>query len=285
MKQLIRCAVLIFLLLPLNPVRAQILNAGFESWTSGSPDSWFTNNAPTLYTTVTQSTDAHSGSLALKGSTVSYLSTVLPPIVAAGSSEQGFSITTRNSSITGYYKFTPAGGDSLYITVVMYKGGTGIGAGFIAIGGTVSSYTQFTVPIAYATGDTPDKVTILFNLKPGSSAYHVGTSFLIDDITLGAVTDVSANQSPVPTVFNLSQNFPDPFNPSTQIDFSLPQQSNVQLKVYTTLGQLVTTLVNGNLSAGSHSATFNAQNLASGLYIYRLTAGNFTSEKKMLLLK
>ena len=88
-----------------------------------------------------------------------------------------------------------------------------------------------------------------------------------------------------PASFSLSQNFPDPFNPSTQIDFSLPQQSNVQLKVYNTLGQLVTTLVNGNLSAGSHSVTFDARNLASGLYIYRLSAGNFTSVKKMLLLK
>ncbi len=88
-----------------------------------------------------------------------------------------------------------------------------------------------------------------------------------------------------PASFSLSQNFPDPFNPSTQIDFSLPQQSNVQLRVYNTLGQLVTTLVNGNLSAGSHSVTFDARNLASGLYIYRLSAGNFTSVKKMLLLK
>ncbi len=89
----------------------------------------------------------------------------------------------------------------------------------------------------------------------------------------------------VATTFDLSQNYPNPFNPSTQIDFSIPQQSNVQLKVYNTLGQLVATLVNGNLSAGSHSVTFDARNLASGLYIYRLSAGNFTSVKKMMLLK
>ena len=89
----------------------------------------------------------------------------------------------------------------------------------------------------------------------------------------------------VASSFELSQNFPNPFNPSTQIDFSLPQQSTVQLKVYNTLGQVVATLVNGNLSAGSHSVAFDARNFASGLYIYRLTAGSFTSEKKMLLLK
>jgi hypothetical protein len=100
----------------------------------------------------------------------------------------------------------------------------------------------------------------------------------------GGITQVAAKTS-VASTFELSQNYPNPFNPTTQIDFSVPQQSTVQLKVYNTLGQLVTTLVNGNLSAGLHSVTFDARNLASGLYIYRLSAGNFTSVKKMMLLK
>ena len=104
-------------------------------------------------------------------------------------------------------------------------------------------------------------------------------------IAKGGVTSVKAKTNGVATTFELSQNYPNPFNPSTQIDFSVPQQSTVQLKVYNTLGQLVATLVNGNLSAGSHSVTFDARNLASGLYIYRLSAGNFTSVKKMMLLK
>ena len=87
------------------------------------------------------------------------------------------------------------------------------------------------------------------------------------------------------TVFNLAQNYPNPFNPSTKINFSLPQQSTVQLKVFNTLGQEVATLVNGSLSAGIHSVDFDGRNCASGLYFYRITAGNFTSVKKMMLLK
>ena len=106
-----------------------------------------------------------------------------------------------------------------------------------------------------------------------------------DPYWFNGLTAVKQQVVSVATVFSLAQNYPNPFNPSTQIDFSIPQQSNVQLKVYNTLGQLVATLVNGNLSAGSHSVTFNAQNLASGLYIYRLSAGNFTSVKKMMMLK
>ena len=78
-------------------------------------------------------------------------------------------------------------------------------------------------------------------------------------------TAVKEKPAEVATVFSLAQNYPNPFNPSTQIDFSIPQQSNVQLKVYNTLGQVVATLVNGNLSAGSHSVNFDARNLASGI--------------------
>jgi len=123
------------------------------------------------------------------------------------------------------------------------------------------------VNASYAAGHAKELSTIL-------SAY----------IAAGGITAVKAAPT-VATTFSLSQNYPNPFNPTTQIDFSVPQQSTVQLKVYNTLGQLVTTLVNGNLSAGLHSVTFDARNLASGLYIYRLSAGNFTSVKKMMLLK
>ena len=97
--------------------------------------------------------------------------------------------------------------------------------------------------------------------------------------------EVAAQTGAVPKVFAFTQNYPNPFNPTTQIAFSLPQQSTVKLKVFNVLGQEVATLVNGSLSAGTHSVTFDARNLASGLYIYRLTADNFTSVKKMMLLK
>lgn len=85
--------------------------------------------------------------------------------------------------------------------------------------------------------------------------------------------------------FELLQNYPNPFNPSTNIGFSIPQQSTVELKVYNTLGQEVATLVNGTLAAGNHIVDFDARNLASGFYFYRITAGNFASVKKMILLK
>ncbi|MBN8546465.1 MAG: T9SS type A sorting domain-containing protein [Ignavibacteria bacterium] len=88
-----------------------------------------------------------------------------------------------------------------------------------------------------------------------------------------------------PMEFGLSQNYPNPFNPSTVISFSLPVSSNVSLKVYNTLGEKVAELVNGVMPAGNHSVEFNAAKLNSGLYIYEIKAGEFTSSRKMLLLK
>jgi len=85
--------------------------------------------------------------------------------------------------------------------------------------------------------------------------------------------------------YELSQNYPNPFNPSTMINFSVPSASNVTLAVYNLNGELVTKLFEGFREAGNHSVEFNAENLPSGIYIYRLTAGSVTLTRKMSLLK
>ncbi|NJD21470.1 MAG: T9SS type A sorting domain-containing protein [Melioribacter sp.] len=89
----------------------------------------------------------------------------------------------------------------------------------------------------------------------------------------------------VPVAYELKQNYPNPFNPSTDITFTLEKQEVVSLVVYNIIGQEVATLVSGPMSAGSHIVKFNASKLTSGVYLYRLKAGNFVAVKKMLLLK
>lgn len=85
--------------------------------------------------------------------------------------------------------------------------------------------------------------------------------------------------------YALYQNFPNPFNPETSIRFDLVEASNVSLRVYNLLGQEVATLVNGQQSAGSHVVNFDASNLTTGMYIYRLDAGEFSATRKMMLIK
>lgn len=85
--------------------------------------------------------------------------------------------------------------------------------------------------------------------------------------------------------FSLVQNYPNPFNPSTTIKYSIPELTNVSLKVYDVLGKEVSTLVNAQQAQGVYEVTFDASNLASGMYIYTIKAGSFTNSKKMLLMK
>jgi len=101
----------------------------------------------------------------------------------------------------------------------------------------------------------------------------------------GITLDVEEFSTTIPQQFELGQNYPNPFNPSTRIRFALPTASFVTLKVYNVLGQEVANLVNQNLTPGSYEVDFDASRLSSGMYMYRVDAGNFNSTKKMLFLK
>lgn len=89
----------------------------------------------------------------------------------------------------------------------------------------------------------------------------------------------------IPQNFELTQNYPNPFNPSTTIEYSIPKDASVSLKIYDVLGKEVATLVNDQKAAGTYILNWNASNFSSGIYFYRLTAGEFTETKKMFLVK
>jgi hypothetical protein len=96
-------------------------------------------------------------------------------------------------------------------------------------------------------------------------------------------TDVPIDPAGLPRNWELAQNFPNPFNPSTTIRYALPERSHVTLKVYDALGQQVAILVNGEKPQGYHEVTFEARNLPTGVYFYRMQAGSYTETKKLLL--
>jgi len=99
------------------------------------------------------------------------------------------------------------------------------------------------------------------------------------------VTKVEKEGTEIPTIFALAQNYPNPFNPETSIRFSIPQESFVTVKVFNTLGEEVVTLVNEAKTAGTYNVSFNAKSLTSGIYFYTIKANDFTSTKKMILMK
>ncbi len=129
----------------------------------------------------------------------------------------------------------------------------------------------------YWNSPNPDSCIVVWSPNLGSGAF---CSRLICS-TVG----IQNNGNGVPSDFSLKQNYPNPFNPVTNIKFSIPKSSFVKITVFDITGREVTKLVNENMNAGSYTVDFNASNLATGVYLYRIDADGFTDVKKMMLIK
>jgi hypothetical protein len=140
--------------------------------------------------------------------------------------------------------------------------------------GYVAGYGTTTEPKAYSFVDT--------KLETGSYIYRLKQ--IDQDGTYKYSEEVNVDVE-VPIEYALEQNYPNPFNPSTTIKYSIPEDGFVKLAVYNMLGEQVATLVNAQQKSGRYEINFNANNLASGIYLYRLEAQNYLSVKKMILVK
>jgi hypothetical protein len=107
----------------------------------------------------------------------------------------------------------------------------------------------------------------------------------IDDVSVGGLTSVSQIDDNLPKKMNLRQNYPNPFNPVTTIEFAVPRSGPVALRVFNLLGEEVVTLVKEELSAGTYRIDWDASKVPSGVYFYRLVAGDVYETRKMVLSK
>lgn len=264
----------------------EIPNAGFENWTGNTPDQWFPNNPPSGPQPVTESSDSHSGSSSAKLEVVLISGFPLPAQLSAGNSGTGFTVSQRYENLSGYFKFTPTNTGFFDVFIQMWNGGIQgniIGIGNLNTPTAAADWTQFNVPITYSDPATPDWCTIIIQV---GNELNSGSFALVDDLSFTSASGVDLiSDGTVPDMFDLEQNYPNPFNPTTFIEYSVPEASNVELKVYDILGNEITTLVNDFQSAGVYRADFNASDLASGMYIAQIKAGDFVKSIKMNLLK
>lgn len=183
-----------------------------------------------------------------------------------------------------YYKHTIDTLDNAYIDISSNNGATWESVKFY--NKTVSAWTKEVLDISnYAEGTT--QLKIRFSMV--SNGTIVSDGIYIDNIKLvgynATPTDISTGSNGIPEKFSLSQNYPNPFNPKTVINYEIAKAGNVDLKVFDMLGKEIITLVSEIKNPGSYSVSFDASTLSSGLYYYKITSGDFSDTKKMLLVK
>lgn len=159
----------------------------------------------------------------------------------------------------------------------------------VKIAGTDGALFNTAAPTLTTSGtDHVAHLTYLADTSAGCNVFGEGVKALVPVVylsfTFNKTTSVG-DDNVVANSFTLGQNYPNPFNPTTKIDYSISKSSKVTLSVYNVMGQEVAQLVNGVQESGKHSINFNASKLASGVYIYKLSAGNFQETKKMVLMK
>lgn len=140
---------------------------------------------------------------------------------------------------------------------------------------------DFQIPANAPPGDYDVLISVRYDSDGSgsiSSGDYIFDSQEVSNVLVLGVTGIERTDQPLPQKFSLSQNYPNPFNPETTIAFSLPQAAGISLKIYDSRGAEVAQLINGQLQAGSYEATWTAENFASGVYFYRLTAETGSGE-------
>ncbi len=196
------------------------------------------------------------------------------------------------NTITGYRAYDIAIDDNANTYIIGQTSGDDI----VTI--KYNSAGVFSWAISYDGPSASQDIPVAVGVDPNGNVYATGNSFDAasgyDIVTIKYVQTPTSVESEtvVPSAYNLSQNYPNPFNPSTKIRYAIPnvtlsgaEGSRVQLKIYDVLGNEVATLVNEEKSVGSYEVNFNASQLSSGVYFYKLNAGNFIETKKMILMK
>jgi len=203
-----------------------------------------------------------------------------------------------NDYNVGPYKYSISADDNLFTAVNAYDVGAvsfglmgpdGTGIGYFAFAGETAGWKKGEL---FVDSETPFDGCYCDNEHTGGTHYDfdkekkgVGIYFLGHDSITGVITNAVAVADDAPSAFSVAQNSPNPFNPTTTINFSLAQSGDVTVDVFNVAGQKIDTLVRGFMDAGSHSVVWDASGFSAGVYFYTVKSGGYTKTMKMTLLK
>jgi hypothetical protein len=219
-------------------------------------------------------------------------------VSAAPQLMNGFKIKMQNTTMTSLTGFTSTGWTTVYDGTYSVPG---TGWQFVTLQNPfLYNGTNLLVEICFNNSSYTSNTTVQATSMPGRTWHQYADLPSGDgcvDLTAGTsqanlpnfcflnVVGVENKNNEIPNVFSLSQNYPNPFNPTTSINFAVPKPTVVKLTVFDILGKEVATLVNEFLQPGNYNFGFDASSLSSGMYFYKMEAGEFTDTKKMMLIK
>lgn len=262
-------------------VQTDVLSQGFNVSTSLT---WFSTNGLYKFKVMNRTTPPTPRTI-WAVSQPFYISSVPSLTVGNMPDLQVGQSATFSWSITGGIPTLPYGGWTGNIQIQWHQGNPSSPLNVLAMRPVESSPYVFIVPSSNG-GTIPG---VNFRLSgsnpPGSSIPDGRISAFTNYFSISNPTSLTVESEIIPIEYSLQDNYPNPFNPVTNIKFGLPKESSVKLTVYDALGKEVTLLVNQHLEAGSFKADWNASDYPSGIYYYKLEAGEFTETKKMVLIK
>lgn len=252
-----------------NPVP----NPGFENWTAGNPDQWYTTNVGGGFDPITQTTPPYSGSLAAKGEVIqSPIGSLIPYLTSTDATgTTGFPVTQAYAALNFYYKTYITGSSVFYAIVGMNDmNQTTIGVGAQVYTSAVSSYTLATVPIFYSAFNVADCI-ISFTLSDTVSSPAIGNYFVVDEVSLSGTAGI---QDIKPLIFSIEKIQPNPVSHYSQVYYSLHTNTDLKFSVYDITGRVVKEIVLNDETAGRHKMDLNVSDLPSGIYMVRMAAGS-----------
>jgi hypothetical protein len=275
-----------------STANAQITNSGFENWTTAGsyedPTGWATVNSSSTgpFYAITKSSDHYPATVG-NYSVRMENNTAFPNDVGRGVIMTGtfsapdapvFPVTGHPTSLTGYYRFAPLNGDTMFIIVHLFNKGVEVTGGIFTSAASVSSWTPFTIPFtdSYASVDSGRMIIAAYYANGPNSVPRGNSVLYVDNLNFdNLISTVKDRYSRCP---NPGSGIVNLFNPSsTGISFTLPSNSCVSLKVLDLRGREMATLVNNEMmSAGTYTKRLNAGAMSNGVYLYRLRAGSST---------
>jgi len=283
--------------------KAQIPNADFENWSMYSdilmPDNWTFGAAEGFAIPVTRITDSHSGTYSARGEVLSVgsppVETLITPILTSvppGSDDLGFSVSEKHYVFSGFYQYYPVEGDKFQITVIMFHETTSVGIGALSVETGAITYTPFSIDINYTSEEIPNTCLITFTIcgPTGSNDYHKGSYFIVDELEFDTPLLFFNGPGEYNYQFILQQNYPNPFDSETEINFQVPEDINVRVKIFNILGQEITELADRKFPKGRHSIRWNGRDhngrkVSNGIYFYQIQSGDLSQARKMYLLR